>query len=563
MLTPQRLLKVGLRRSQPHNNLSGNEFASDVIEEPAEFPRRPDSIRPHQTAGLVSVLLLALGVYWVHLNGVGVLGWNGHWLRNSDEIIRSLSSDPQQKGTLRVVCISDTHGKHRNIKNIPDGDVLLHCGDFTNRGTHNEIRDFNDWLGALPHRHKVVIAGNHDLCMDAAEYDLHWDKEFRHKEYNDPSVSRALLSNCTYLENRSVVIDGIKIYGSPMTPPIPGRIAAFNVARGFADQQHWAKIPADVDVLVTHGPPHGILDKTVTGLHVGSETLLKETMSREVYASLSCHRCLVKLRICTDTVVALNVNFFGDLMLLGGMAALVAQVLLLEPILPEFKRMVYRLTAEPTLMMRHALLDQEKLHGCRGGVGNLVMSPMLGQASDVYGRKPFLVLSQVVRVGTPFTVMYFMQPGGSIAPYFILRLVDSGFGTAGVTSAAVADVVAPEDRAVAFGITFESLSVGYCISAFTAPFFSREHILHIAAGLFVARVLWAIFILPETLPIRAQANKARWVVENPISSMSILFRNQLFMRLTLLIALTTFVMFGTFQIQAFFLNVSTPSEFIV
>ncbi|RLN48073.1 hypothetical protein BBJ29_009738, partial [Phytophthora kernoviae] len=198
-----------------------------------------------------------------------------------------------------------------------------------------------------------------------------------------------------------------------------------------------------------------------------------------------------------------------------------------------------------------------------GGVGNLVMSPVLGQASDVYGRKPFLVLSQVVRVGTPFTVMYFMQPGGSIAPYFILRLVDSGFGTAGVTSAAVADVVAPEDRAVAFGITFASLSVGYCISAFTAPFFSREHILHIAAGLFVARVLWAIFILPETLPIRAQANKARWVVENPISSMSILFRNQLFMRLTLLIALTTFVMFGTFQIQTFFLNVSTPSEFIV
>ncbi|KAG7382807.1 hypothetical protein PHYPSEUDO_004315 [Phytophthora pseudosyringae] len=224
--------------------------------------------------------LLLLGLRWVHWNGVGALGWTSHWLRNSDAVTHSLSSNPQQKGTLRVVCISDTHAKHRNLRNIPEGDVLLHCGDFTNRGTHGEIRDFDDWLGTLPHKHKLVIAGNHDVCMDAVEYDQHWDKAFRHKEYNDPGLSRALLTNCTYLENRSVVVQGVKIYGSPMTPPIPGRAGAFNVARGFADQQHWAKVPADVDVLVTHGPPHGILDTTFTGLHVGSETLLKETMSR-------------------------------------------------------------------------------------------------------------------------------------------------------------------------------------------------------------------------------------------------------------------------------------------
>ncbi|KAF4131073.1 Calcineurin-like phosphoesterase [Phytophthora infestans] len=228
----------------------------------------------------ITFILFFLGVRWVYLNGVGVLGWTHPWLRNSDVVIESLFSSPQQQGTLRVVCISDTHGKHRNLRNVPEGDMLLHCGDFTNRGTHDEIRDFNDWLGTLPHRHIVVIAGNHDVCMDAVEYDQHWDKAFRHKEYNDPSLSRALLTNCTYLENRSVVIEGVKIYGSPMTPPIPGRAGAFNVARGFADQQHWAKVPADVDVLVTHGPPHGILDTTFTGLHVGSEVLMKETMSR-------------------------------------------------------------------------------------------------------------------------------------------------------------------------------------------------------------------------------------------------------------------------------------------
>lgn len=232
------------------------------------------------SAAAVGLVLVVFSARWLVRNGVGVLGWRGNWLRSSEGLVKSLSSEPQQKGTLRVVCISDTHGRHRGIANVPDGDVLLHCGDFTHRGTHDEIKDFNDWLGSLPHKHKLVIAGNHDLCMDAAEYDLHWDKEFRHKEYNDPSASRALLTNCTYLENRSVVIEGVKFYGSPMTLPIPGRIGAFNVAKGFADQQHWAKVPADIDVLATHGPPHGILDTTFTGLHVGSETLLKETMSR-------------------------------------------------------------------------------------------------------------------------------------------------------------------------------------------------------------------------------------------------------------------------------------------
>ncbi|ETO64619.1 hypothetical protein F444_17903 [Phytophthora nicotianae P1976] len=189
-----------------------------------------------------------------------------------------------------------------------------------------------------------------------------------------------------------------------------------------------------------------------------------------------------------------------------------------------------------------------------GCVGSLILSPMLGQASDIYGRKPFLVLNQILRLGVPFSVMYFMQPDGSITPYFVLRLVDSGFGVAGVMSAAVADVVAPEDRAAAFGVLFASLSVGFCISAFAAPFFSREHILQIAAALFVLRVVWAVFLLPETLPIRTHTSKTRWVVENPVSSMAILFRDQLFMRLTCLIALTAFVMNGVFQIQSFFLN---------
>ncbi|KAE9155693.1 hypothetical protein PF006_g386 [Phytophthora fragariae] len=189
-----------------------------------------------------------------------------------------------------------------------------------------------------------------------------------------------------------------------------------------------------------------------------------------------------------------------------------------------------------------------------GSVFNFFLAPMLGQASDVYGRKPFLVLSQLARVGTPFSIMYFIQPHGSITPYFVLRLIDYGFGTAGVMGAAVADIVPPENRAAAFGILFASLSSGFSLSAFAARFFSREQILQIAAGIFVIRVFWAVCILPETVPKRTRMNKTRWVMESPISSLSILFRNKLFMRLTCLIAITSFIRNGIFQIQSFFLN---------
>lgn len=242
----------------------------------------------YQLFGLVATTVLALvtafqALRWVHWHGVGVGGLKWRWLRNSNALRHSLVSNPKREGTLRIVCISDTHNRHRNVR-VPAGDLLIHCGDFTQHGTHGEIRDFNDWLGSLPHRHKIVIAGNHDLCLDAAEYDANWKhwrgKFHRHSEYNDPAVARSLLTNCVYVEDRSVLVEGIKIYGSPMTPPIPGRTMAFNVARGFAAQQHWAKLPSDIDILVTHGPPRGILDKTVTGQRVGEEALLKQLMSK-------------------------------------------------------------------------------------------------------------------------------------------------------------------------------------------------------------------------------------------------------------------------------------------
>lgn len=73
------------------------------------------------------------------------------------------------KEFVKFVCISDTHTKHKELK-IPDADVLIHAGDFTYKGKEQELKDFYKFLKELPHKHKVVIAGNHDLTLDIGNY---------------------------------------------------------------------------------------------------------------------------------------------------------------------------------------------------------------------------------------------------------------------------------------------------------------------------------------------------------------------------------------------------------
>ncbi|KAF0699808.1 Aste57867_9649 [Aphanomyces stellatus] len=186
--------------------------------------------------------------------------------------------EPQAPGTVRFVCISDTHGKHAHLK-IPPGDVLLHAGDFTRRGMLHEIKSFNDWLGTLPHKRKIVIAGNHELAMDATAYPSIW--RTWHDSFQDPTEARTLLTNCDYLEHSATQVDGIRVFGSPYSSPIPGRRMAFNVDRGDNAAALWKTVPADTQVLLTHGPPLGILDTVVHDhSHVGDEALLTQVMSR-------------------------------------------------------------------------------------------------------------------------------------------------------------------------------------------------------------------------------------------------------------------------------------------
>jgi len=155
---------------------------------------------------------------------------------------------------MRIVCLSDTHCRTDAI-DVPDGDMLIVAGDVCLSGNDNELASFDAFLERLPHRHKLFVAGNHDFPFAKVS-----TKE-----------ARALLKNATYLENSGMEIKGVKFWGSPWQPEFFNW--AFNLPRGPQLAEIWAQIPHDTDVLVTHTPPYGILDRINTGEHVGCEDL--------------------------------------------------------------------------------------------------------------------------------------------------------------------------------------------------------------------------------------------------------------------------------------------------
>jgi Icc-related predicted phosphoesterase len=138
---------------------------------------------------------------------------------------------------------------------VPEVDVLIHAGDFTRRGRTEEAERFVAWFAAQPGE-KVLVAGNHDRCS-----------EYR------PEAMRALAARhgITYLVDEAATVAGLRVFGSPMTPDFMS--GAWNRARGPAIRASWELIPESLDVLVTHGPPKGVRDKTFLGAHVGCADL--------------------------------------------------------------------------------------------------------------------------------------------------------------------------------------------------------------------------------------------------------------------------------------------------
>ena len=163
---------------------------------------------------------------------------------------------------MKLVCISDTHSLHAGI-DLPEGDVLLCAGDITNCGDTYDVMNFANWITTEENKdkfkHIITIAGNHDWCFQ-----------------RQGETSRKILADAgiTYLQDSSITIDGIKIYGSPWQPEFCNW--AFNVPRGERLARIWDAIEDDTNILITHGPVHNILDFTERDqIHVGCVDLAK------------------------------------------------------------------------------------------------------------------------------------------------------------------------------------------------------------------------------------------------------------------------------------------------
>jgi hypothetical protein len=201
------------------------------------------------------------------------------------------------KDFLRVVCISDTHSRESKLKSpLPEGDVLVHAGDFSNVGTMRENQAFRNYMDAQLYSQKIVIAGNHDTTMQT-DYFVKYGERFHTMLFRDPKFDpvaysiqcREIISNSShpsysYLEDSSCYLSNngvdtaLKVYGAPWQPEFCDW--AFNLPLGPELKEKWDMIPNDTDVLITHGPPLGILDLASSGYRCGCPNLLEAIKNR-------------------------------------------------------------------------------------------------------------------------------------------------------------------------------------------------------------------------------------------------------------------------------------------
>lgn len=161
-----------------------------------------------------------------------------HYLNNQqlkDALGDALYKETVNDQPIRLLQISDTHNRHNELTNLPEADIIIHCGDFTEQGTEEEVLDFLNWFMELPYRHKIFITGNHDLCL--------WDAE----------GIEDLPESVHFLQDRGCEIEGIRFFG-----------LAYNHSE--------TQIFKEIDILITHEPPVMILDES-SGTHWGNAPL--------------------------------------------------------------------------------------------------------------------------------------------------------------------------------------------------------------------------------------------------------------------------------------------------
>lgn len=212
----------------------------------------------------------------------------------------------------KIAAISDTHSYHRRLT-IPDGDILIHAGDISWRGELDIISDFCMWLKELPHKNKIVICGNHELGIEAG---------FKRQSALDMIRD----SGAIYLEDSGVEIAGIKIYGSPVTP-VYGNWE-WNRERGKDIRLHWDKIPDDTNLLITHGPPYGILDFVdYKQEHIGCRDLLNRIENlKELKAVVFGH----KHRDFNEQPVVINNTIFVNASILNNRSVVANDPIVIE-----------------------------------------------------------------------------------------------------------------------------------------------------------------------------------------------------------------------------------------
>jgi Icc-related predicted phosphoesterase len=162
---------------------------------------------------------------------------------------------------MRICCISDTHGEHWNIKLLPEAEMLIHAGDLCLRGSIEELDKATAWLQALREKYELVIsiAGNHDWPL-----------------VREPDLAQRMMRDrgITYLQDSGLHYKGLHFWGSPWTPTFFNW--AFMLPRSGSEiAEKWKMIPDNTDVLITHGPPYGILDPGLQAANVGCEALVR------------------------------------------------------------------------------------------------------------------------------------------------------------------------------------------------------------------------------------------------------------------------------------------------
>ncbi len=204
----------------------------------------------------------------------------------------------------KIVCISDTHCQLSQVK-IPDGDILVHCGDWTMLGEQQEIIAFGKHLRKLPHKVKIILPGNHDLTFDKNHEKYHKDR-LKWLNMDDRTV---------LLINEAMIIEGISFYATSLVQPIgnPYRTWGFEANETYKLEKY-SKVTYPIDILLSHSPPRGIMD----GNNYGCKAIkyLVDTTQPKYHIFGHCHEgygtakigdtTFVNASICTRQYTATN-----------------------------------------------------------------------------------------------------------------------------------------------------------------------------------------------------------------------------------------------------------------